>query len=102
FSGCDYLDGLPSVGLKTAYRMLRKTKAPERVVRMLQFQGKRISENYLTQFYQAELTFMHPWVFCPNKKQLVHLTDLDGTRTAEEMPFIGAFVEPEVARAVAK
>ncbi|KAM0434667.1 hypothetical protein ACHAPT_003766 [Fusarium lateritium] len=101
-SGCDYLDGLPSVGLKTAYRMLRKTKAPERVVRMLQFQGKRVSENYLTQFYQAELTFLHQWVFCPNKRELVHLTELDGTRTAEEMPFIGASVEPEIARAVAK
>ncbi|KAF4456281.1 exonuclease 1 [Fusarium albosuccineum] len=101
-SGCDYLDGLPSVGLKTAYRMLRKTKAPERVVRMLQFQGKRVSENYLTQFYQAELTFLHQWVFCPTKRELVHLTELDGTRTAEEMPFIGAFVEPDVARAIAK
>ncbi|KAM0554178.1 hypothetical protein ACHAPJ_006977 [Fusarium lateritium] len=102
FSGCDYLDGLPGVGLKTAYRMLRKTKAPERIVRMVQFQGKRVSENYLTQFYQAELTFLHQWVFCPTKRELVHLTDLDGTRTAEEMPFIGAFVEPEVARAIAK
>ncbi|KAF4455142.1 putative EXO1-exonuclease which interacts with Msh2p [Fusarium austroafricanum] len=100
-SGCDYLDGLPGVGLKTAYRMLRKTKAPERIVRMVQFQGKRVSENYLTQFYQAELTFLHQWVFCPTKRELVHLTDLDGTRTAEEMPFIGAFVEPELARAIA-
>ncbi|KAG5658858.1 hypothetical protein KAF25_007411 [Fusarium avenaceum] len=102
FSGCDYLDGLPGVGLKTAYRMLRKTKVPERIVRMVQFQGKRVSENYLTQFYQAELTFLHQWVFCPTKRQLVHLTDLDGTRTAEEMPFIGAFVEPELARAIAR
>lgn len=102
FSGCDYLDGLPGVGLKTAYRMLRKTKVPERIVRMVQFQGKRVSENYLTQFYQAELTFLHQWVFCPTKRQLVHLTDLDGTRTAEEMPFIGAFVEPEIARSIAR
>ncbi|KAM0375498.1 hypothetical protein HYE67_007235 [Fusarium culmorum] len=102
FSGCDYLDGLPGVGLKTAYRMLRKTKVPERIVRMVQFQGKRVSENYLTQFYQAELTFLHQWVFCPTKRELVHLTDLDGTRTAEEMPFIGAFVEPETARAIAR
>lgn len=101
-SGCDYLSGLPGVGLKTAYRMLRKSKTPERVVRMLQFDGKRVSENYLTQFYQAELTFLHQWVFCPEKKELVHLTELDGTRTAEEMPFIGAHVEPEVARAIAK
>ncbi|CAM1504247.1 Fc.00g018380.m01.CDS01 [Cosmosporella sp. VM-42] len=102
FSGCDYLDGLPGVGLKTAYRMMRKTKAPERVVKMVQFQGKRVSENYLVRFYQAELTFLHQWVFCPEKKELVHLTELDGTRTAEEMPFIGAPVEKEIARAVAK
>lgn len=100
-SGCDYLNGLPGVGLKTAYRLMRKSKTPERVVRMLQFDGKRISENYLTQFYQAELTFLHQWVFCPTKKELVHLTDLDGTRTADEMPFIGAFVEPAIARGVA-
>lgn len=100
-SGCDYLNGLPGVGLKTAYRLMRKSKTPERVVRMLQFDGKRVSENYLTQFYQAELTFLHQWVFCPTKKELVHLTDLDGSRTAAEMPFIGAFVEPAIARGVA-
>ncbi|RBQ65330.1 hypothetical protein FVER53590_08135 [Fusarium verticillioides] len=102
FSGCDYLRGLPGIGLKTAYRMLRKTKAPERIVRMVQMQGKRVSENYLTQFYQAELTFLHQWVFCPTKRELVHLTDLDGERTAEEMPFIGAFVEPAIARSIAR
>ncbi|TQV96775.1 hypothetical protein V2A60_000583 [Cordyceps javanica] len=100
-SGCDYLNGLPGVGLKTAHRLMRKSKTPERVVRMLQFDGKRVSENYLTQFYQAELTFLHQWVFCPKQRELVHLTDLDGTRTAAEMPFIGAFVEPAVARGVA-
>jgi exonuclease-1 len=82
--------------------MLRKSKTPERVVRLLQFEGKRVSENYLTHFYQAELTFLHQWVFCPEKKELVHLTDLEGTRTAEEMPFIGAHVEPELARAIAR
>ncbi|RCI12323.1 hypothetical protein L249_0063 [Ophiocordyceps polyrhachis-furcata BCC 54312] len=101
-SGCDYLENLPGVGLKTAYRLLRKGKTPERVVRMLQFEGKRISENYLTQFYQAELTFLHQWVFCPAKKALVHLTELGGQRSAAEMPFIGAFVEPDIAKAVAK
>lgn len=100
-SGCDYLNGLPGVGLKTAYRLLRKSKSPERIVRMLQFDGKRISENYLTLFYQAELTFLHQWVFCPTKRELVHLTELDANRTAEEMPYIGSYVEPEVARKIA-
>ena len=101
FSGCDYLEGLPGVGLKTAYRLLRKTKAPERVVQMVQFEGKRVSENYLTRFYQAELTFLHQWVFCPEKKEMVHLTDLDGQRTAEEMPYIGALNGVELAQGIA-
>lgn len=100
-SGCDYIEGLPGVGLKTSYRMLRKSKTPERVVQMLQFQGKRVSENYLVNFYKAELTFLHQWVFCPTKKELVHLTDLDGDRTAEEMPFIGSHVETHLSRAIA-
>ncbi|KAG5929062.1 hypothetical protein E4U42_007287 [Claviceps africana] len=100
-SGCDYLPGISGVGLKTAYRLFRTSKTPERVVSVLQFEGKHVSENYLTQFYQAELTFLHQWVFCPKIKALVHLTELDGTRTAEEMPFIGAYVEPELARAIA-
>lgn len=100
-SGCDYLEGLPGVGLKTAYRMLRKTKSPERLVQMVQFEGKRVSENYLTRFYQAELTFLHQWVFCPEKKEMVHLTDLEGTRTAEEMPYIGALKKAELARGIA-
>ncbi|KAI9147766.1 nuclease-like protein [Paramyrothecium foliicola] len=101
-SGCDYLNGLPGVGLKTAYRLVRQAKSPERIVKMVQFQGKHVSENYLTQFYQAELTFLHQWVFCPEKKELVHLTELDGTRTADDMPFIGSYVEPSLAHAIAK
>jgi len=101
-SGCDYTKGLPGVGLKTAYRLLRKSKTPERVVQMVQLGGKRVSENYLSEFYQAELTFLHQWVFCPEKRELVHLTDLDNRRTSEEMPYIGAYVEPSLARQIAE
>ena len=101
-SGCDYHNGLPNVGLKTAHRMLRKSKTPERVVRMLQLQGKIISENFLKEFYQAELTFLHQWVFCPEKQELVNLTDLPGDRTADEMPYVGSWVNSELARSIAR
>lgn len=101
-SGCDYLDGIHDVGLKTAYRLIRKHKTPERIVKMLQFEGKhRISENYLTEFFRAELTFLHQRVYCPKKKELVLLTEADPQQGVEDMPFIGAFLEPELARAVA-
>ncbi|KJZ77155.1 hypothetical protein HIM_03476 [Hirsutella minnesotensis 3608] len=100
-SGCDYLPNLRSVGLKTAFRMLQKCKTPERVVRTMQWNGHRVSENYLTQFYQAEMTFLYHWVFCPRKKRLVHLTELDESRSVDELPFLGAHVEQDLARAIA-
>ncbi|CAI4219596.1 unnamed protein product [Parascedosporium putredinis] len=100
-SGCDYLDGLKGTGIKTAYRYLREYKTPERVVQRIQFEGKAtVSENYLSMFYQAELTFLHQRVFCPEKQELVLLTE-DPTNEAEKLPFIGASVEPELARAIA-
>lgn len=104
FSGCDYLEGVGNIGLKTAYRMLRKYKTPERMIRMLQFDGKfKVSENYLAKFKQAELTFIYQRVFCPKKQELVPLTEPHSTSPPdiEEMPYIGGRVDPELARAIA-
>lgn len=101
-SGCDYLEGLRGTGLKTAYRHLRKHKTPEKVVQRLRLEGKTpISENYLPAFYQAELTFLHQRVFCPEKREIVMFTE-DPTGKAKDLPFIGADLEPELARAIAR
>lgn len=101
-SGCDYLDGLRGTGLKTAYRYLRKHKTPEKVVQRIRLEGKvPVSENYLPAFYQAELTFLHQRVFCPERRELVLLND-DPSGKAKDYPFIGADVEPELARAIAR
>ncbi|KAL5606805.1 hypothetical protein BROUX41_003183 [Berkeleyomyces rouxiae] len=100
-SGCDYLDNIPGVGLKSAYRLIRKHKTPERIVKMLKFEGKsKVSENYMTEFVKAELTFIHQRVFCPMKKEMVMLND-DETGAADGMPFIGAWLEPRISRLIA-
>ncbi|CAJ2509221.1 Uu.00g142470.m01.CDS01 [Anthostomella pinea] len=102
FSGCDYLDSVQNLGLKTAHRMIRKHKTPDRVLRMLQFDGKfRVPAEYPTLFRQAEQTFLYQWVFCPKANGLVHLTSLPSDINVDDLPFIGSFVEPEVARKVA-
>lgn len=102
FSGCDYLDGVNNVGLKTAYRLIRKHKTPERVVKMLRFNGKhQIPDTYLQDFKQAELTFLHQRVFCPKKRDIVLLTDPEPSVNVDNMPFIGAPVETEMARSIA-
>ncbi|KAJ4292944.1 Rad2 nuclease [Collariella sp. IMI 366227] len=102
FSGCDYLDSVNNIGLKTAYRLIRKHKTPERVVRMLRFNGKhQIPESYLDDFKQAELTFLHQRVFCPKKQDIVLLTEPEPSVNIDDMPFIGAPVATDLARSIA-
>lgn len=100
-SGCDYLANIPKMGLKTAYRSIRKHRTVEKALKMMQFDGQfKVPADYLTNFIQAENTFLYQWVFCPTAKRLVTLTPSDGVNL-EEMPFIGADVEPEIAAGVA-
>ncbi|GAW13399.1 hypothetical protein ANO14919_027840 [Xylariales sp. No.14919] len=101
-SGCDYLDSIPSLGLKTAHRLLRKHKTVERIIRTLRFEGKhRIPADYLTLFHQAEQTFLYQWAFCPTTKQLVNLTTLPPDLSLDQLSFIGSFVEPQLAQRIA-
>lgn len=102
-SGCDYLASMDKMGLKTAYRLIRKHKTIEKVLRSLQFDGKfKVPEGYLNDFMQAELTFLYPWVFCPRSERLVHLTPRPEDRLVEDMPFIGRFVAADIALGVAR
>ncbi|KIW00865.1 uncharacterized protein PV09_07622 [Verruconis gallopava] len=102
-SGCDYLNSIEKMGLKTAHRLLRKHRTVDRVIRALQFDGKfKVPTGYAEAFHQAELTFLHQWVYCPKAKSLVHFMPLEDGMSAEDLPFIGAFVDAETASGVAR
>lgn len=65
-SGCDYLTNIDKMGLKTAYRFVRKYKEAERTIRMIQFENKFVvPTDYAIQFQQAETTFLYHRVFSP-------------------------------------
>lgn len=97
-SGCDYLPGIGKMGLKTAYRMLRKHKTIDRLVKAAQFDGQfKVPSGYMEAFQQAELTFLYQWVFCPISNQLVNLTAPEPGIDVHEMPFIGKPVPADVA-----
>ena len=102
-SGCDYLASINRMGLKSAYRLVRKHKTIEKILRMLSFDGQyHIPPGYLEAFHKAELTFLHQRVFCPLKKDVVMMTDLQADAQPEDFSFIGAEVEQEIAIGVAK
>lgn len=100
-SGCDYLASISNMGLKTAYRMMRKHRTVEKVLRMLQFDGKfHVPKGYQEAFYKAELTFLHQRVFCPTAQALVLHTQPDQPLDESKMEFIGPYVEPQIALGV--
>ncbi|KAK4697098.1 exonuclease 1, partial [Lecanoromycetidae sp. Uapishka_2] len=102
-SGCDYLASINKMGLKTAYRYVRKYKTIEKILQMLQFDGQyHVPAGYLQAFYKAELTFLHQRVFCPVKNDIVMLTDIVSEVHSEDLSFIGHAVEREIALGVAK
>lgn len=101
-SGCDYLPGIQGIGLKSAYRLVRQHKSIEKVVRMLQFDGKRkVPTNYLQLFQDADRTFLHQWVYCPEIKDLINLTPTPAGLSSADMPYIGAKVDADVASGIA-
>lgn len=102
-SGCDYLASINRMGLKSAYRLVRKHKTIEKILRMLSFDGQyHVPPGYLEAFYKAELTFLHQRVFCPLKNEVVTMTDLQTEAQPEDFSFIGGEVEQEIAIGVAK
>lgn len=101
-SGCDYLPSINNMGLMTAYRLVRKYKTIEKILRMLEFDGKyNVPAGYLEAFRRAEETFLCQRVYCPISKDL-SMAAGDGVEgEAEDMAFIGMRVDKEIATKVA-
>ncbi|KAL8738531.1 MAG: hypothetical protein Q9181_000691 [Wetmoreana brouardii] len=102
-SGCDYLASINKMGLKTAYRLVRKYKSIEKILRMLQFDGQYyVPAGYLEAFQRAELTFRHQRVFCPIANDIIMMNQLSGSSISENLAFLGSEVEKEIALGVVR
>ncbi|EXJ94800.1 hypothetical protein A1O1_03198 [Capronia coronata CBS 617.96] len=101
-SGCDYLPNIGKMGLKTAHGYVRKYRDIEKILRIVQLEGKMMVPNqYAERFQQAELTFLHHRVFCPVAKKMVFLNDLAPGLLESDMPYLGPYVDPETSLGVA-
>ena len=100
-SGCDYLRGIPKMGLMKAYRLVRKYKDVEKIIRMVQFDGQFcVPPGYSEAFQQAERTFMHQRVFCPLDQKLKLFSEIDGEQP-ENFDYVGKETDPAAAIEVA-
>lgn len=74
-SGCDYLPSLPGVGIKRAHGLIRRFRGGAAALRALRFEGVSVPRGYEDGFRDALATFRHQWVFCPRRREMVHLSD---------------------------
>lgn len=74
-SGCDYLEGLKGVGIRTANKLLRKYKTLERTIKFIALEsgGVKVPKGYMETFLLAELAFLFQRVYDPLTQRLVHL-----------------------------
>ena len=104
-SGCDYLDSIQGLGIKTSHRLMRKYKTADKVIKFLRLEGQlRVPRNYDTEFRRAEWTFLHQRVFCPEAGRLVHLEPLPAHLgpQSEALRYVGEDLAPEIAQGVAR
>jgi len=101
-NGCDYLAGIEKMGLKTAYRLIRKHKTLDRIIRSVQFEGKiKVPPGYVESFASAEATFLYQWVYCPQSRSLVNFSKPAPDVDLAHFSCIGHHVEANIAAAVA-
>eukprot|EP00048_Salpingoeca_helianthica_P020639 m.7625 g.7625 ORF g.7625 m.7625 type:complete len:803 (+) comp5069_c0_seq1:158-2566(+) len=96
FAGCDYLGNVPGVGLKTAYKLLKKHGDAAKVILALRGQGTVLEPDYETKFQKAELTFKYHLVWDPRQQCVVPFTPypLDPDFDAAQLTFAGPPFDP--------
>lgn len=101
-SGCDYLPSVPGVGLKRAYKYTARTKGLEDAIQLMRTEGLKVPEGYMEEVRRAELTFRYQRVYDPRSRRLAYAGGMEAEEGEGEMPFIGKWLEPGVARDVAE
>eukprot|EP00475_Leptophrys_vorax_P001250 TRINITY_DN10668_c0_g1_i2.p1 TRINITY_DN10668_c0_g1~~TRINITY_DN10668_c0_g1_i2.p1 ORF type:complete len:420 (+),score=100.58 TRINITY_DN10668_c0_g1_i2:225-1484(+) len=88
-SGCDYLDSLPGIGLKTAVGYVLRFRDYDDAERLLKFilskKNHRPSdpEQYIDDFHAAEKTFFHQLVFDPRSNDITRLNPIHSEKYSE-------------------
>ena len=76
-SGCDYLGSIKGIGFKKAFKLIHEFGDDiTTILKKLRKEGKYIIPlDYEKNFEKAMLTFKFQMVYCPEKRDLIHLND---------------------------
>lgn len=101
FSGCDYQQSLPGMGLKRAHALITKFKSYDKVIKHLRYSTVSVPPLYEESFKKAILTFRHQRVYDPTMKDIVHLSDLPDN-IGNDLDFLGPLIPQQIATGIAR
>lgn len=108
-SGCDYLESIKGIGFKKARSLVKDCGADlKAILNRIRREGKlMIPLEYENSFMRALLTFKFQRVFCPMKRDIVHLTAPDDLPALKKQldrqgdtDFLGAPMSKDIAARV--
>ncbi|CAG8706751.1 4206_t:CDS:10, partial [Acaulospora morrowiae] len=102
-SGCDYLPSIVGIGLKSAYKYIRRYRTADKVLVLLRADGRlEIPPDYLANFKRAEMAFLYQRVFDIDTQRLVTLNPIpEGIDITQDNEYIGSDLEPIIAAGIA-
>ncbi|KAH8064839.1 5'-3' exodeoxyribonuclease [Aureococcus anophagefferens] len=102
-AGCDYVEAVKGVGIKTAHHLVARYKDRKKVLRALRA-AYDIPDDYEARVDRAALTFGHQMVYDRRRRAAVHLAPLPEAAARAHGPwpdFLGAPLAPAVATGIA-
>jgi exonuclease-1 len=101
-AGCDYCEGIPGVGIKTAHKYVRMYRNPAKIFKSLKASGK-MPIDFEKCFWVAYKTFRHQRVYCPQRKMIESLNPMDEQGDNDTIwDYLGPWLEPALGIAIAK
>lgn len=77
-SGCDYTKGVPGIGLKTAFALVKKHQTLEKVLAALRADNKTVPPAFEEEVQRANLAFQYQKVFDPRVQAMTTLNEYVG------------------------
>lgn len=102
-SGCDYLNKLKNMGIKTAYQLVKDHQTLDKVISALRRSrfAALVDDHFVLKLEQAWLTFKHQLVYDPKTKELQNLRPIADMRGYTNMDkFLGEHMKPDVLHAI--
>jgi exonuclease-1 len=101
-AGCDYCEGIPGVGIKTAHKYVRMYRNPAKMFKSLRASGK-MPDKFEDAFWIAYQTFRHQRVYCPQKRAIESLFPIQEKGDHNQMwEFLGPWIEPSMGISIAE